>query len=202
MHPEIQRQIDDVRAGRSTTLSFEGYGSELTELPRAVRQLAGLRTLSLGEARLKRFPSWLAELPNLEEIDISSAWIMEPLPALPDVDWKANAQQVLDFGNHLDPGKVSALEIYAETSPQAIQHVFDLGRSGALKLSRFYVDTAIVHGTGPEQWKKKWPHFDVINSRLDEFLGKPARTSPSCAIRDSNQKNTRINTPNAGLDCT
>jgi len=171
VNPRIQRQIDDVLAGRSTALSLEKYGSDqLTEVPQEIRELTGLRVLYLGNSDFERLPSWLDELPNLEEIDISRAQITAPPSFLPNVRWGVDAQQILSFGNQLDPSKISAISIGSGASQQAIHHVFDLGRSGALELSAFSVSTGIPRDYGPEQLKGQWPFLDIIDSQLDEFL--------------------------------
>ena len=88
LNPDIQQQIDEVRAGRSTRLSLwsQIYGEEkLTEVPREIRALTGIQTLYLGNAAIDRFPSWLGELPNLKEINIGRAPIMALPSFLPNV---------------------------------------------------------------------------------------------------------------------
>src|SRR5947209_6081354 len=71
---EIQRQIDDVHAGRSTTLSLEVYDrNPLTEIPQAIQDLTELQSLYLADAAISTFPPWLDQLPNLELIDIRNA---------------------------------------------------------------------------------------------------------------------------------
>lgn len=88
LSPEIQKQIDDVRAGRSTTLSLDPYGlGPQTGVPEEIRELSGLRSLYLGGALIETFPSWLGELPNLVEIDISQAELWELPSSLPRVRW-------------------------------------------------------------------------------------------------------------------
>ena len=141
-----------------------------TEVPQEIRKLTGLQSLYLGDSNLERLPSWLNELPNLKEIDISSARVTELPSFLPNIRWGVDAQQILSFGNRLDSRKIFSIAIDTETSQEAIQHVFDLGRRGALELSLFRVATGINHPAGPEQWKEKWPFFDIIDSQLDEFL--------------------------------
>jgi Leucine-rich repeat (LRR) protein len=147
LHPEIQRQIDDVLAGRSTSLSL-GSG-QLTEVQQEIRKLTGLRSLALSGSRLagdiiKSLPPWLDELPNLEEIRISYARITEFPTFLPHVRWSVDAQQILIFGSRLDLSKIFAISIDEHAPQKAIQHIFDLGRSGALELAKFSVTTLNV----------------------------------------------------------
>ena len=169
LSPEIRRQIDEVRTGRSTTLRL-GLSIE-TELPEEIRELTALRSLHLRDTRIERLPSWLEELPNLEDIDIRQAKLLA-LPSLPNIRWSLNANQILSAGSQLDPSKVSAIWIDTDTSQQAIQHTFDLGRNNSLDLSVFAVLTAIriTPPDNPEEMKGRWPFFDIIDSQLDEFL--------------------------------
>jgi internalin A len=168
---ETQRDIDNVRAGRSTSLwlgAFELDG--LTEVPEQIRGLTGLRSLSLAFIRIESLPPWLAELPNLETIDISQGELLTFPSFLPRVRWSVSAEQILRFGDQLDPGKVSEIRITNETPRMAIQHAFDLGRGGALDLSSFSVADPMHMNDGPYEMKDWWPFFDVIDSQLDEFL--------------------------------
>jgi hypothetical protein len=163
---DTQRRIDDVRAGRSTEL----FLADVTDLPEEIRELTELRSLSLGGIRIERLPSWLSELPNLEAIDITSATILT-LPSLsPKVRWSVAAKQILTLGDQLDPSKISEISISPQTTRQAIQQVFDLGRRNSLELSALDISTPIDTYINPEEQKEKWPFFDVIDSQLDEFL--------------------------------
>jgi Leucine-rich repeat (LRR) protein len=176
---DVQKRIDAVRSGSSTELSLWTTKEEqLTEIPQEVRELTGLRSLSLVSPSLSTLlgrgtaistlPPWLDELPNLESVDIIGAKnIAFPL-SLPNVRWRVEAEQILNFGDLLDPAKISAILIRPEMPRNAIQHVFDLGRSGVLKISDFYI-TSLPSSTREER-KKAWPSFDIINSQLDEFL--------------------------------
>jgi internalin A len=113
----------------------------------------------------------LAELPNLKEVRIGGTQITEIPSSLPHVRWGVNAQQIVSFGNRLDPSKIFAISIDHDAPQLAIQHIFDLGRSGALRLSEFSVAGQISVGTGrrgPTQ--RMWSFFDIIESQLDEFL--------------------------------
>src|SRR4029077_12922562 len=114
---------------------------------------------------------WLEELPNLEDIDISEAKF-PALPSVPNIRWGLNPNQILSFGSQLDPSKVFAIWIDTDTSQQAIQHTFDLGRNNSLDLSVFGVWTSIRVSPpdNPDELKERWPFFDIIDSQLDEFL--------------------------------
>lgn len=172
LNPDVQSQIDDVRAGRSTALWLgDPFGTrDLTEVPEEIRGLSALRSLHLGDTLVERFPPWLDDLPNLEEIDISNAGF----PALPffssKARWGVNAEQISIFGSQLDPSKIFAISIDAQTSHKAIKRVFDLGRGNALELSEFSVVAAITHGAGPDEQEKEWPSLHFIDSQLDDFL--------------------------------
>jgi Leucine-rich repeat (LRR) protein/GTPase SAR1 family protein len=169
---EILEQVDEVRAGHSTKLSFPIYDmSKLTEVPQEIRELTSLRSLDLGKTSIERLPSWLNELPNLEEIDISRAQITALPSFLPNVRWGIDAEQIPNFGNLLDPNKIFAILITHEASQQAVQRIFDLSRSGALELSRFSVSTDGIGSTDtPEECRERWPFFNLIDAQLDEFL--------------------------------
>ena len=164
---ETQRQIDDVRAGRSTTLRLPG---NLTELPEETRELTTLRSLSLRRCHIERLPSWLEELPNLEGIDITSATLSTFPSSLPMIRWTVDAEQILRFSGQLEPRNVSEISISPKTPRQAIQHVFDLGQSSSLELLALSVSTPINYNGDPGEQKTKWPFFDVIDTQLDEFL--------------------------------
>jgi internalin A len=169
--PEIQEEIDGVLAGRSNALSLRADDYDLTEVPQAIRELTGLRSLSVIGAHIESLPSWLDELPDLEEIDIAYAGITKPPSFLSRVRWGVDAMQILSFGRQFDPSKIFAITLGHKASQQAIQHVFDLGRSGILELSEFSIEVdGIDLGATPEELKKQWAFFDVIESQLDEFL--------------------------------
>jgi internalin A len=168
---DIRRQIDDVRAGRLTSLSLEVLGQDnLTEIPLEIRELTGLQSLSLGGLRIDRLPSWLGELPNLKTIDIRDTQLKAFPSFLPNVRWAVGGEQLLRFGTLLDPGKVFAIWINNQTSPQSIQHLSDLGRRGALSLASFFLGTTALSHKNPETQKNEWPYLDIVDSMLDEFL--------------------------------
>jgi len=169
---DIQRQVDDVRAGRSTSLRL--YTSEvdtLAAVPREVRQLTGLRTLSIANTAISTLPSWLGELPDLEAIDLRYNKVAAPSPSLPNVRWGIEAEQVFKFGDSFDPGRIFSIGIRNTAPRDAVQRIFDLSRDGALKLSEFLLGSSIISFNDPAELKTKWPLFDLIDSQLDEFLG-------------------------------
>jgi Leucine-rich repeat (LRR) protein len=173
LDPWTQRQIDNVRAGRSTTLRLgnEHGIEEGTELPEEIRGLTALQRLHLGSSPIARLPSWLDELPNLEEIDIRNTQLLT-LPSLPrGVHWAVDAEQILNFGNQLDPDNIIRISIGERTSRLAIEYTFGLGRRNLPNLSAFSVSADGVRlSASPEELKKQWRFFDVIDSQLDEFL--------------------------------
>jgi hypothetical protein len=169
--PQIQQRIDDVLAGRSTDLSLRAFGrGRLTEVPPEIRGLTALRSLSLRGTDIETLPSWLEELPNLEKIDISGVRIAAFPTFLPNVRLGVDAKIIPGFGDRLDPSKIYSISVDEETPGQAIQHVFDLSRNGALKLSKFEAVAPIDLPPDREQMKSRWPSFDIICTQLDEFL--------------------------------
>lgn len=168
LDPDTQRQINAIRAGRSTTLVLD---ASLTQVPEEIRELTALRSLRMGKTRMERLPPWLDELPNLEEIDISNARLSAFPYFLRRVRWSVDAEQILSFGGQLDPGKIFAISIKPQTSHPATKRTFDLGRDKLLKLSEVSVSAGrIAHPPNPEDLKKQWTFFDTIDSRLDDFL--------------------------------
>jgi hypothetical protein len=175
----LQERIDAVRTGSSTELSlWAPKEDKLTEIPQEVRELTGLRSLSLGDpsfnalmgssTSIRTLPPWLDELPNLESITIICADSITFSSPLPDVHWRVDAEQIPKFGDLLDPAKISTISIRPQMSRNAIQLVFDLGRSGALAISGLFIAASSVGGR--KEQEKVWPFFDTINSQLDEFL--------------------------------
>jgi hypothetical protein len=167
----LRSQIYEVRAGRASSLdlSRRRVGLRLTEVPDEIRELEGLRTLVIGDNNIDRLPSWLVDLPHLEEID-TLAHPMAELPALPDIRWAVDAETVIRCGDTLDPAKVYAISIDDHTSSQAIGEIFDLGRRKALRLSKLLIGTFVTTETSREPAKARWPLFSFFDSQIDEFL--------------------------------
>ena len=169
--PEIQRQIDDLHAGRSAALSVSADELDrLDELQKEIKYLTGLRSLLLYEFDIASFPSWLEELPDLQEIDIRTCGATELPSFLPNVRWAVNVDQIISFGHALDPSRIIGVSIDAQSSEQAVNNLFDLSRDDALRLGKFHVSTGIYHPFKPEQLKGQWKFYDLIESQLDEFL--------------------------------
>jgi internalin A len=128
--------------------------------------------LDLRHSSIDALPSWLDELPNLEEIDISETGLPALPSFLPRVRWGVDADQVLKSGKQLDPAKIFAISITNLTSKEAIQHTFELGRSDALGLSALTISAGIPvrRDLRPEEQKNEWQFFDIINSQLDGLL--------------------------------
>jgi Leucine-rich repeat (LRR) protein len=165
---DIQKRIDAVRSGSSTELSlWTDEGAQLTEIPQEVRELTGLRSLSLIDS-ITSLPPWLDELPELESIDITGVDNITFPSSLPNVRWCVDAEQILNFDDLIDPAKISAISIRPTMSKNAVQHVFDLGRSGTLAISGFFIINVSSGDRGEQE--KAWPFLDIINSQLDEFL--------------------------------
>jgi internalin A len=168
----LQDQIDEIRAGRASSLDLSAYrlSKRLTKVPDEIRELEGLRTLVLGSNEIDQLPSWLADLPHLEKINMIDNPMME-LPVLPGIRWGVNAEMVIQCGDILDPAKIYAIFIDAGTSSQALQKVFDLGRNGTLRLAELSIRRQeIVGDESPEEGKARWPRLELIDSQIDEFL--------------------------------
>lgn len=171
MPTDLKKQIDDIRAGRSTSLSLLSYDSDKSiKIPHEIRGLAGLRSLSLGEGVVGKFPSWLNDLPSLQTIDISRATITTIPSYSQNFRWRVDAEQVLSFAHTLNPGQIFAILIHGRTSQQAIQHVFNLGRQHALDISEFSLRAPAIIRDDPKAQKRSWPFYDTINSGISEFL--------------------------------
>ena len=171
--PELQSQIDDIRVGRASLLdlSADAVGERLSAIPHEIRGLAGLRTLALGDNDIVELPSWLGDLPDLEEVDLSSH-SMEALPSLRSgIRFGVTAETISNCGDKLDLAQVYAVSIEPRTSAGAAQRVFDLGRSDALRLSKLLIKrTGIPRGENRESARINWPLFDLLNSRIENFL--------------------------------
>ena len=65
--------IDDVASGKTDSLNLSGY------IPRFIRQLSGLKKLSLSSCRV---PKWISEIMTLEELSMNDCSIEDVLPCL------------------------------------------------------------------------------------------------------------------------
>jgi len=166
----VQQQIEGVRTGSSTNLSLWSLEvDKLTEVPSEVRDLTGLRHLSLGTNPISKLPSWLGELPNLEVIDISYAQVTTIPAFLPNTRWIITAEQALRLDSSLDPANIFAVSITPSTPAEPIERLFSLGRRGELELSELDLGTGYITENSKGD-KSEWRSFDIIDSGLDEFL--------------------------------
>jgi hypothetical protein len=120
--PRLQSQIDAIHAGRTSSLdlSDSALGERLTEVPDEIRGLEGLRTLVVGYSAIDRLPSWIGDLPHIEEIDTSHHPIAA-LPYRPNIRWSIHAETLILCSDALDPAQVYAISIRPETSSQAVR---------------------------------------------------------------------------------
>jgi hypothetical protein len=180
----LQERIDAVRTGSSTELSlWAPKEDKLTEIPQEVRELTGLRSLSLGDpsfnalmgssTSIRTLPPWLDELPNLESINIIGADSITFSSPLPDVHWRVDAEQIPKFGDLLDPAKISTISIRPQMSRNAIQLVFDLGRSGALAISGLL---SLPAQSEAVKSKRKYGHFLIPSIPSLTSSWKPTRS--------------------------
>ncbi len=109
--PRLQSQIDAIHAGRTSSLdlSDSALGERLTEVPDEIRGLEGLRTLVVGYSAIDRLPSWIGDLPHIEEIDTSHHPIAA-LPYRPNIRWSIHAETLILCSDALDPAQVYAKE--------------------------------------------------------------------------------------------
>jgi len=173
--PEIQGQIDEILAGRSTELWLELQNQdELTEIPQQIRELTTLQSLGLGDCDIKTLPSWLGELPDLKEISVEYSRVVNFPSRLPSVSWGLSAQQMFIFRDQVSALDVSTIRISNDATQREVHHVFDISKRAALQISAFSISAAIEHPPNREQLKKKWSCFDAIDSQLDAFLERQA----------------------------
>ena len=172
LNPAIRRQIDAVLAGRSTALTLDRLRrDDLPELLPEIRKIGGLlQFLSLEGARFEGFPSLLEELPNLTAIDLKNAEITDLPRSLPNVRLSVNARQLISLGDRVNPNNIFAIRISWKETPQAIEHMFDLGQSRALSISEFYFSADASPNADGRQQMHSRSFFRLIDSRLDDFL--------------------------------
>lgn len=161
----FDRDIQAVADGSSDTLDLgrgQHYGA-LRELPPAVRQLSGLRTLRLAGSGLTRLPSWVAELPVLEIIDARGC-PLRTMPPMPWVRWALDADRLHAFRTAIDPARVHQVAIGPAESAEAIAYVAGLARAGRLSLTELTVE---VPPWGPAA---TWANLEAVGENLDEIL--------------------------------
>jgi internalin A len=165
----FEQDIQDVADGRSDTLDLgrsHHYGAP-RELPTAVRQLSGLRTLRLPGSGLTELPTWLAELPVLETIDARGC-PLRVMPPMPWVRWALDADKLHSFRNLIDPARVFGVAIGPAENPAAIAYVADLVRQGRLVLTELTIE--VPH------WipAATWANLADVDRYLDELIeGSP-----------------------------
>ncbi len=167
MDPRIRQQIDDVRAGRSTSIIL---GRGATEVPSELRELRNLRSLDLRGSGISSLPAWVEDVPDLEEINIYGLENVSIL-SWPRIRWKLDARTAIRA--ELDPGKISGIDINSQTPARVLQEVFDLGRSGVLNLEELSISCGVTlqPGNQSKQLKLDWPDFSLLDSQIEEFLG-------------------------------
>lgn len=169
--PWGREALDDIAAGRSTRLNLydlDPFRDSLSELPAEIRTLHGLTSINIGESRIVELPDWLAELPELKSIDARASRVAR-VPALPRVEWALNAETLRTSADRVDPGAVTAIQIDADTSEQAIQHAVRWGEEGLLKLRELHV-IAPVHNQNKTDTAKQWTNLGLVESALARLL--------------------------------
>ena len=171
--PGLQRQIDAIRAGLTSSLdlSDSALGMRVREVPDEIRGLEGLRVLVVGgNSAIDRLPSWLRDLPDLQAIEALDH-PMASLPHLRNIRWGVHAETLLRCRDEVDPAMVDAISIDDRTSQQAVQEVFDLGRSRALRLSELMISSSKTSpNESRESAKAQWPLLGLLKSQIGEFI--------------------------------
>jgi Leucine-rich repeat (LRR) protein len=162
----LKREIDEVRAGRASSITLKG---RLTKVPDEIRELEGLRSLVVDSGEIETLPSWLADLPHLEVIDISSH-PMAALPDLPNVQWSVDAETIIRCDDTLNPAKICAICITPDTSSQAARRTFDLARSSMLSVSGLSIGNYVWNSESRQSIEARWPALDRIKSNIEKFL--------------------------------
>src|SRR5690348_985183 len=117
----IQVQFNEVIAGRAAHLSLAlPRPRTLSEVPPEIRALTRIQSLFLGGTDIESIPSWLSELPNLEEIGINGSPVQK-IPHLPNVGWGVDAHQLVILGDQLDVGKIRRMYIDPATPEQVLE---------------------------------------------------------------------------------
>jgi Leucine-rich repeat (LRR) protein len=171
--PEIQRQIDAVLAGESNEVKLDGYFLPgAVEVPQQIRQLTTLQSLSIEGMRIAALPPWLADLPDLRFIDISSSTVSAIPGSLPNVDWGLDADQYHAFADQIDPGKIIELTIRQQSTGPALRQAFGLGKDGETGLSSLMIGGPMPAGQTPREIQRRWRCYALIDSKLDGFLAR------------------------------
>jgi len=166
----LERDIQAVADGSSDVLDFGRslyYGS-VRELPVAVRQLTGLRTLRLAGSGVNRLPDWLAELPVLEIIDARGC-PLRTMPPMPWVRWALDADRLYAFRTAIDPARVYGVAIGPRETGEAIAYVADLARYGRLDLSELTVEVP------PAAPAATWDNLTAVDEHLDQIIARSPR---------------------------
>lgn len=165
-----ERGILAVADGRTDTLDLGGlhqFGAS-RELPAAVRQLTGLRSLRLAGAGLTELPPWLADLPVLDTLDVRGCPI-RTMPPMPWVRWALDAGTLATAGRSIDHHRVYGMAIGPAEEPSAVEHVVGLAREGKLTLTALAVEVA------PWLPDDSWPNLAEVDARIDELIGLSPR---------------------------
>lgn len=160
----FEQDIQAVADGRSDTLDLGRsyhYGAP-RELPAAVRQLTGLRTLRLGGSGLTALPGWLAELP-VETIDARGCPLQE-MPPMPWVRWALDAGKLYAFRRLIDPGRVYGAAIGPGDDAPAIAHLGRLIGERRLSLTELVVETPRGMPSAT------WANLAEVDRHLDELI--------------------------------
>lgn len=164
----FEQDIQAVADGRSDTLDLgrgHHYGAP-RELPTAVRQLTGLRTLRLSGSGVTELPGWLAELP-VETIDARGCPLQD-MPPMPWARWALDAAKLGTFRRLIDPGRVFGVTIGPDDDASAIAHLLRLMGERRLSLTELLVETA------PRTPSATWTNLADVDRHLDELIaGSP-----------------------------
>ena len=165
---DLQKQIDDVIAGRSASVEFSARTLEnIAEVATELRQLRGLKSLVLKGSEISSLPAWLGDLPDLEKIDTRQNRQV-PIPPWPGVRWGVDAERIVK--GEVDVDKVYAVAIDPEISSEGIRYIFDLGEAGALRLTEFSIKKFIDVTENREKARANCSFADLVDSRIETFI--------------------------------
>jgi internalin A len=165
----FEQDIQAVADGRSDTLDLGRgyhYGAP-RELPAAVRQLTGLRTLRLSGSGLTELPAWLADLP-VETIDARGC-PLQAMPPMPWVRWALDAAKIHALGRLIDPGRVYGAAIGPDDDAAAIAHLAGLIGERRLSLTELVIEAprGIASAT--------WGNLADVDRRVDQLIADSPR---------------------------
>ncbi len=158
--------LDEV-VWRSSTGEWRDF-RELGKIPEGLRQLTGLRSLTIGSSNRESFtlPAWLDDMPALEEIDARHVSIKD-LPTLSSVRWALNAETLWRCRGTVDPEKVYGLFVRSQTSLDVLESLFQNPVYSPLSLSELIIYSEKGLRGNTSEWLAQ--HIDEILESQDQL---------------------------------